>query len=130
MELSAGNSADTVAALCRAMLRPVESASTLRVIEAALERLSLAPPDERAACALQVGRMARDADPVLRLSAMAAITGDLRRYDELLDLIDAEFGCPDLDRLLHIYCCMGRQLFLMRMDGASRPGFFEDRLFP
>ncbi len=130
MELSAGNSADAVAALCRAMLRPVESTSALREIEAALERLRLAPPDQRAACASQVGRMARDADPVLRLSAMAAITGDLRHYDDLLDLIDAEFGCPDLDRLLHIYCCMGRQLFLMRMDGASRPGFFEDRLFP
>lgn len=130
MELSAGNSADTVAALCRAMLRPVESTSALREIEAALERLRLAPPDERAACALQVGRVTRDADPVLRLSAMAAITGDLRHYDDLLDLIDAEFECPDLDRLLHIYCCMGRQLFLMRMDGASRPGFFEERLFP
>lgn len=130
MELSAGNSADTVAALCRAMLRPVESTSALREIEAALERLRLAPPDERAACAVQVGRVTRDADPVLRLSAMAAITGDLRHYDDLLDLIDAEFECPDLDRLLHIYCCMGRQLFLMRMDGASRPGFFEERLFP
>ncbi|CAO3357402.1 glycosyltransferase [Azospirillum melinis] len=130
MELSAENSADAVAALCRAMLRPVESASALREIESLLERLRHAPPDERAACATQLGRLTGDADPVLRLSAMAAITGDLRRYDELLDLIEPEFGCPDLDRLLHIYCCMGRQLFLMRMDGASRPGFFEDRLFP
>lgn len=130
MEQSAEESADAVAALCRAMLRPIGSASALREIEASLERLRHAPPDERSASALQVGRMTRDADPVLRLSAMAAITGDLRRYDELLDLIEPEFECPDLDRLLHIYCCMGRQLFLMRMDGASRPGFFEDRLFP
>ncbi|WP_377810696.1 glycosyltransferase [Azospirillum sp. A29] len=130
MELSAENSADAVAALCRAMLRPVESASALREIEALLERLRHAPPDERAACVTQLGRLTGDADPVLRLSAMAAITGDLRRYDELLDLIEPEFGCPDLDRLLHIYCCMGRQLFLMRIDGASRLGFFEDRLFP
>lgn len=104
--------------------------SALREIEALLERLRLAPPDERAACAMQVGRITRDADPVLRLSAMAAITGDLRHYDDLLDLIDGEFDCPDLDRLLHIHCCIGRQLFLMRMDGPARPGFFEDRLFP
>ncbi|PWC77510.1 glycosyltransferase [Azospirillum sp. TSH64] len=135
MELSAGSSADAVAALSRAMLRPVESASALREIESLLERLRHAPPDERAACATQLGRLTGAADPVLRLSALAAITGDLRRYDELLDLIEAEFERPefehpDLDRLLHIYCCMGRQLFLMRMNGASRPGFFEDRLFP
>ena len=135
MELSAENSADAVAALCRAMLRPVESVSDLREIESLLERLRHAPPDERAACALRLDRLTGDADPVLRLSALAAITGDLRRYDDLLDLLQPEFErpefeSPDLDRLLHIYCCMGRQLFLTRMDGASRPGFFEDRLFP
>lgn len=130
MDLSTGNSADVVAALCRAMLRPIESASALREIEALLERLRHAPPDERAACAMQLGSLTGEADPVLRLSAMAAITGDLRHYEDLLDLVEAQFEQSDLDRLLHIHCCIGRQLFLMRMDAASRPGFFEDRLFP
>ncbi|MBY6265246.1 glycosyltransferase [Azospirillum sp. 412522] len=130
-----GISADAVGALAAAMRRPVESTSDLRTIEALLEPLrqalsGQASPAGRAEAVLQLAGMARDADPVLRLSALAAITGDLRHYEELLDLVEAQFEQSGLDRLLHIHCCLGRQLFLMRMDAASRPGFFEDRLFP
>jgi hypothetical protein len=135
IEDSAGNPADTVDALAAAMRRPVESGSDLRAIEALLEPLrhalsGQAPPAERAGSVIRLAGMVRDADPVLRLSAMAAISGDLRHYEDLLDLVEAQFEQSELDRLLHIYCCMGRQLFLMRMDEASRPGFFADRLFP
>ena len=129
-EDSAGNSADAVDALAAAMRRPVESGSDLRAIEAQLEPLRHASPAERAGAAIRLAGMVRAADPVLRLSAMAAITGDLRHYEDLLDLVEAQFEQSGLDRLVHIYCCMGRQLFLMRMDEASRPGFFADRLFP
>ncbi|MBK1841891.1 glycosyltransferase [Azospirillum sp. YIM B02556] len=127
---SAEDFADAVDALAAAMRRPVESGSDLRAIEALLEPLRQALPAGRAEAVLRLAGMVQEVDPVLRLSALAAITGDLRHYEDLFDLVEAQFEQSDLDRLLHIQCCIGRQLFLMRMDAASRPGFFEDRLFP
>ncbi|WP_049975857.1 glycosyltransferase [Azospirillum sp. B506] len=130
MDLPDLSAEDRIDALCAAIRRPIERSADLTAIETLLEPLRHATPAERDGYAMQLDRRAPDADPILRLSAMAAVSGDLRHYETLLDAVDAEFEEPDLDRLLHIHCCMGRQLFLMRLDEASRPGFFEERLFP
>lgn len=121
---------DPLAALAAALQRPVATGSDLKAIEALCEAFQDKPAAERARAAHDLPRLAPGVDAVLLLSAMAALSGDLRHYDHLLDAVEGGIGRSGLEELLHIHCCIGRQLFLMRMDAASRPGFFEERQFP
>lgn len=116
--------------LAAALRRPVTSGRDLKTIETLCEAFLDRPKAERARAARELPRLARGADTVLLLSAMAAVSGDLRYYDELLDAVEGSIGQSGLEGLLHIHAGIGRQLFLMRMDPASRPGFFEERQFP
>ncbi len=121
---------DTLANLAAALRRPVTGGQDLKVIETLCEAFLDRPNAERARAARELPRLARGADTILLLSAMAAVSGDLRYYDELLDAVEGDIARSGLEGLLHIHCCIGRQIFLMRMNPASRPGFFEERQFP
>ncbi|QCG96032.1 glycosyltransferase [Azospirillum sp. TSA2s] len=68
-------------------------------------------------------------DPILRESALAAVSGDLRRYLRILDMLDAVLDLASLEGINQIYWSMQRQLFLMRMDMASVPDFVTEHLF-
>ncbi|GAA4248405.1 glycosyltransferase [Azospirillum formosense] len=116
--------------LAAALRRPVTSGRDLKAIEILCEAFLDRPRAERARAARELPRLAQGADTVLMLSAMATVSGDLRYYDELLDAIEGNIAQSGLEGLLHIHAGIGRQLFLMRMDPASRPGFFEERQFP
>ena len=70
-----------------------------------------------------------DLDPILRESALAAVSGDLRRYLRILDMLDAVLDLASLEGINQIYWSMQRQLFLMRMDMASVPDFVAEHLF-
>ncbi|MBY6265223.1 glycosyltransferase [Azospirillum sp. 412522] len=69
-------------------------------------------------------------DPILRESALAYVSGDLRRYLHILDMLDNVLDLASLEGVNQIYWSMQRQLFLMRMDMATAPDFVTDRLFP
>ncbi|AWU95113.1 glycosyltransferase [Azospirillum ramasamyi] len=69
-------------------------------------------------------------DPILRESALAYVSGDLRRYLRILDMLDNVLDLAPLDGINQIYWSMQRQLFLMRMDMASVPDFVAGRVFP
>ncbi|PWC82125.1 glycosyltransferase [Azospirillum sp. TSO5] len=68
-------------------------------------------------------------DPILRESALAAVSGDLRRYLRILDMLDNVLDLASLEGINQIYWSMQRQLFLMRMDMASVPNFVTEHLF-
>lgn len=119
-----------LADLAAILRRPVTSGRDLKAIETLCEAFLDRPRAERARAARELPRLAREADTVLLLSAMAAVSGDLRYYDELLDAVERNIAQSGLEGLLHIHAGIGRQIFLMRMDPASRPGFFEERQFP
>ena len=68
-------------------------------------------------------------DPILRESALAAVSGDLRRYLRILGMLDAVLDLASLEGINQIYWSMQRQLFLMRMDMASVPDFVTEHLF-
>jgi hypothetical protein len=71
-----------------------------------------------------------DLDPILRESALAYVSGDLRRYLRIIDMLDNVLDLAPLDGINQIYWSMQRQLFLMRMDMASVPDFVAGRVFP
>ncbi|NUB10320.1 glycosyltransferase [Azospirillum sp. Vi22] len=119
-----------LADLAATLRRPVKSGRDLKAIETLCAAFLDRPKAERARAARELPRLAPGADTVLLLSAMAAVSGDLRYYDELLDAVEANIAQSGLEGLLHIHAGIGRQLFLMRMNPASRPGFFEERQFP
>ncbi|PWC33992.1 glycosyltransferase [Azospirillum sp. TSO35-2] len=69
-------------------------------------------------------------DPILRESALACVSGDLRRYLRIIDMLDNVLDLAPLEGINQIYWSMQRQLFLMRMDMATVPDFVPDRLLP
>nr|WP_247891282.1 glycosyltransferase [Azospirillum aestuarii] len=69
-------------------------------------------------------------DPILRESALAHVSGDLRRYVNILNMLDNVLDLAPLDGINQIYWSMQRQLFLIRMDMASVPEFLTGRLLP
>lgn len=71
-----------------------------------------------------------DLDPILRESALAYVSGDLRRYSRILDMLDNVLDLAPLDGINQIYWSMQRQLFLMRMDMTSVPDFISERVLP
>lgn len=71
-----------------------------------------------------------EADPILLLSALGLVTGDLRHFGDIVDLSRANMTRADLDGINHIYWCLSRRVFLMAMDFATVPDFVERRLFP
>ncbi|WP_448208091.1 glycosyltransferase [Azospirillum sp. sgz302134] len=73
---------------------------------------------------------AADLDPILRESALACVSGDLRHYLRILDMLENVLDLAPLEGINQIYWCMQRQLFLLRMDGATVPDFVPSRLFP
>ncbi|TWA74890.1 glycosyl transferase family 1 [Azospirillum brasilense] len=69
-------------------------------------------------------------DPILRESALAHISGDLRRFARILDMVEHVLDLAPLEGVNQIYWSMQRQIFLRRMDAATQPDFFINRLFP
>ena len=75
-------------------------------------------------------RATADLDPILRESALAYVSGDLRRYLRIFDMLDNVLDLAPLDGINQIYWSMQRQLFLMRMDMTSVPDFVAGRVLP
>lgn len=69
-------------------------------------------------------------DPILKESALAAVTGDLRRYERILAMLENVLDLAPLEGINQIYWSMQRQLFLLRMDASTAPDFFRASLFP
>ncbi|WP_148219222.1 glycosyltransferase [Azospirillum sp. B510] len=109
---------------------PAGTGEALRAISEGCEAARAAGIGTDSAAMARLDAATADLDPVLRESALASVSGDLRRYLRILDMLDNVLDLAPLDGINQIYWSMQRQLFLMRMDPASVPDFVTDRLFP
>lgn len=116
---------DVIARICG----PAGTGEQLRAIAAAIEgaRAAGLPRAPAALAAVRAGTAA--ADPVLRESALAALTGDLGHYVNLISMVRNVMDLAPLEGINQIYWSMARQMFLARMDHASVPNFSRDVFF-
>lgn len=102
----------------------------LKAITAACEEARAAELAADPALMAELEAATTDLDPILRESALAFVSGDLHHYLRILDMLDNVLDLAPLEGINQIYWCMQRQLFLLRMDAATAPGFVPGRLFP
>lgn len=125
-----GGTPDHVNAVIAALCGPMTTGEHLRAIAATLEQARGAGlPDDPGAMD-RVKTATAHVDPVLRESALAALTADPGHYVNLLGMIRNVLDLAPLDGINQIYWSMQRQLFLMRVDPGRAPGFAGDALFP
>lgn len=108
---------------------PVGTAEQLRIIGGAIEQaraggVARAP---EALAAVKAG--VAGVDPVLRESMLAALTGDLNYYVNLISMVRNVMDLAPIDGINQIYWSMARQIFLTRMDFNSVPNFSREILF-
>ncbi|ANC93109.1 glycosyltransferase family 1 protein [Azospirillum humicireducens] len=129
MEMT-GSRAPILGDLIARLHGPAGTGEALRDITEACDSARIAGlgGDVEAMAALEAATAALD--PILRESALACVTGDLRRYLRILDMLDNVLDLAPLDGINQIYWSMQRQLFLMRMDFASVPDFVTERVLP
>ncbi|MFP5514682.1 MAG: glycosyltransferase [Alphaproteobacteria bacterium] len=110
--------------------RPAGTGEALREISQACESARAAGlgSDDESTAALDLATA--ELDPILRESALAYVSGDLRRYLRILDMLDNVLDLAPLDGINQIYWSMQRQLFLMRMNMGSVPDFVTGWVLP
>ncbi len=109
---------------------PAGTGEALKDISAACESARAAGLGSDVEAMAALDRATADLDPILRESALACVSGDLRRYSRILDMLDNVLDLAPLDGINQIYWSMQRQLFLMRMDMGSVPVFISERVLP
>jgi len=109
---------------------PAGTGEALRDISEACETARAAGLGSDVEAMAALDRATADLDPILRESALAYVSGDLRRYLRILDMLDNVLDLAPLEGINQIYWSMQRQLFLMRMDMGSVPDFVAGRVLP
>ena len=117
---------DLIARLCG----PAGTGESLKAISDGCEAARAAGLGQDAAAMARLDGATAGLDPILRESALACVSGDLRRYLHILTMLDNVLDLAPLEGLNQIYWSMQRQLFLMRMDLGSVPNFVAEHLFP
>jgi len=129
MQVSASHAtelADLIARLCG----PAGTGEALKAISDGCEAARAAGVGRGAAAMKRLDGATAGLDPILRESALAYVSGDLRRYLHILEMLDNVLDLAPLDGINQIYWSMQRQLFLMHMDMASVPDFIAGHLLP
>lgn len=109
---------------------PAGTGEALKDISAACESARAAGLGSDVEAMAALDRATADLDPILRESALAYVSGDLRRYSRILDMLDNVLDLAPMDGINQIYWSMQRQLFLMRMDMGSVPDFVAGQVLP
>lgn len=117
---------DLIARLCG----PAGTGEALKAISDSCESARAAGLGQDAATMEKLDGATAGLDPILRESALAYVSGDLRRYLHILEMLDTVLDLASLDGINQIFWSMQRQLFLMRMDLGSVPDFVGKHLFP
>ncbi|WP_376959964.1 glycosyltransferase [Azospirillum sp. A26] len=117
---------DLIARLCG----PAGTGEALKAISDSCESATAAGAGRDAAAMERLDGATAGLDPILRESALAYVSGDLRRYLLILEMLDTVLDLASLDGINQIFWSMQRQLFLMRMDLGSVPDFVVGHLFP
>ncbi len=130
MPHSAGDRRSLLSDLLVRLCGPVGTGDHLRAIAAACEEARDARLANDPVLMAELEAATASLDPILRDSALACLSGDLRRYARILDRLENVLDLAALEGVNQIYWCMQRQLFLMRMDAATAPDFLASRLFP
>ncbi|MBP2292822.1 glycosyltransferase [Azospirillum rugosum] len=130
MQHDAGDRRNLLSDLLVRLCGPVGTGDHLRAIAAACEEARGGRLADDPALMAELEAATAGLDPILRESALACVSGDLRRYAAILDRLENVLDLAALEGVNHIYWCMQRQLFLMRMDAATAPDFLTSRLFP
>lgn len=129
MEVS-GSRAAVLDGLIARLHGPAGTGEALRDIAAACESARAAGIGSDVEAMAVLDGATAELDPILRESALAYVSGDLRRYLRILEMLDNVLDLAPLDGINQIYWSMQRQLFLMRMDFASVPDFVTERVLP
>ncbi|MCW2239758.1 glycosyltransferase [Azospirillum canadense] len=130
MPQSAGDRRSLLSDLLVRLCGPVGTGDHLRAIAAACEEARDTRLADDPVLMGELEAATASLDPILRDSALACVSGDLRRYARILDRLENVLDLAALEGINQIYWCMQRQLFLMRMDAATAPDFLASRLFP
>lgn len=130
MPHAAGDRRSLLSDLLLRLCGPVGTGDHLRMIAAACEEARNARLADDPQLMGELEAATASLDPILRESALACVSGDLRRYARILDMLENVLDLAALEGINQIYWCMQRQLFLMRMDAATAPDFVTSRLFP
>ncbi|WP_042699410.1 glycosyltransferase [Azospirillum sp. B506] len=110
------------------LLGPAGTGEALKAISDSCEAARTAGLGQDAVAMAQLDGATAGLDPILRESALAYVSGDLRRYLHILDMLDNVLDLAPLDGINQIYWSMQRQLFLVRMDMGSVPDFVAEHL--
>jgi len=109
---------------------PADTGEALKAISDACETARAAGLGHQAAARARLDGATAGLDPILRESVLAYVSGDLRRYLHILEMLDNVLDLAPLEGINQIYWSMQRQSFLMRMDLGSMPDFVSEYLFP
>ncbi|OYD84044.1 glycosyltransferase [Azospirillum brasilense] len=130
MPNDSSRASDLLASVAARLRGPAGTGEDLKAIADACEEARAAGLGADPALMAGLENAVADADPILRESALGHISGDLRRFARILDMVENVLDLAPLDGINQIYWSMQRQLFLSRMDAASMSDFFMARLFP
>ncbi|MDQ2102894.1 hypothetical protein, partial [Azospirillum isscasi] len=130
MPIDSSHASSLLAAVAARLCGPAGTGEDLKAITEACEQARAAGLGADPALVAALEAAAAGADPILRESALAHVSGDLRRFARILDMVENVLDLAPLDGINQIYWSMQRQLFLTRMDAATMPDFFTARLFP
>lgn len=129
MQSNSDTAPDLVASIIPLLLSPVRQGADLMAIADVCERLRAV--DVRTISPLvRMLRNVGSTDAILLESVIGTITRDLRHYARLLEFANDMMETAPLDALHHLYWCIQRQMFLMRMDLQTSPHFMTERMFP
>jgi Predicted O-linked N-acetylglucosamine transferase, SPINDLY family len=109
---------------------PAGTGEELKAITTVCEEAREARLADDRALMMSLEAATADLDPILRESALACVSRDLRHYLHILDMLENVLDLAPLEGINQIYWCMQRQLFLLRMDATTVPDFVSSRLFP
>lgn len=108
----------------------MNTGEALRAVGAVLERARAVGIQDDYSAIDRIKSATVAVDPVFRESALAYLTGDLSHYVQIISMVRNVMDLAPLDGINQIYWSILRQLFLMRLNMASVPGFCPDTLFP
>lgn len=108
---------------------PAGTAEQLRIIGGAIEQARAGGVTHAPEALAAVKDGVASVDPILRESMLAALTGDLNYYVNLISMVRNVMDLAPIDGINQIYWSMARQIFLNRMNFDSIHNFSRSLFF-